>query len=106
MAGRNSVSQASNSNDAQVEVTLDIVKGFLKGHFAVKDIAILCTYKEQVKLYEKELKGDAMLSELSVRTVDASQGSEWPLVILNTVRTGEDALGHTIDRRRLKCVAY
>ena len=67
----------------------------------MKDIAILRTYKEQVELYEKELKGDAMLSELSVRTVDASQGSEWPLVILNTVRAGEDAFGHTIDRRRL-----
>ena len=67
----------------------------------MQDIAILCTYTDQVKLYDKELKDDAMLSGLSVRTVDASQGSEWPLVILNTVRAGEDAFGHTIDRRRL-----
>jgi hypothetical protein len=36
-----------------------------------------------------------------VRTVDRCQGSEWNIVIFTTVRAGEDALGHTRDRRRV-----
>ena len=70
--GRSSGSTSSNSNDAQLEVTLDIVKRFLAGGFVVKDIAILCTYKEQVTLHEKKTKGHEKLCGMAVATVAGS----------------------------------
>ena len=57
--GRGSGSTSSNSNEAQLDATQDIVKGFLAGGFVLKDIASLCTYKDQVALYEKETRVDA-----------------------------------------------
>ena len=67
----------------------------------LKDIAILCTYKDPVTLYEKETNGLAKLSGISVKTVDGSQCSEWAIAILNTVRAGCNSFGHTRDRRRV-----
>ena len=101
LPGRRSGSTFSNPHEAQLEVTLDIVKGFLAGGFVVKDIAILCTYKEQVTLYENETEGNEKLGGIVVETVDGSQGSEWPIVILNTVRAGCNSFGHTRDKRRV-----
>ena len=97
--GRRSGSTFSNPNDAQLEVTLDIARGFLAGGFVVKDIAILCTYKDQATSYEKETKGHEKLGGIAVKTVDGSQGREWPIVILNTARAGCNSLGHARDKR-------
>ena len=36
-----------------------------------------------------------------MKTVDGSQGSEWPILILSTVRAGCNSFGHTRDRRRV-----
>ena len=67
----------------------------------MEDIELLYTYKDQVELYEEETESDPNLRGVIVKTVDGSQGSEWPIVILNTVRAGSNALGHTRDRRRV-----
>jgi hypothetical protein len=53
-------------------------------------------------MYADEKKTDPLLCGMpEAITVDRSQGCEWALVILNTVRSGVDGLGHTRDRRRV-----
>jgi superfamily I DNA and/or RNA helicase len=94
-------SQLANTNRAQIDVVKDLVNGFILAGATLDEIVLLTPYKDQVILYEKEIKADASLSGMAVRTVDRCQGSEWDIVIFSTVRAGDDTLGHTRDRRRV-----
>ena len=71
-------SSPQNSNKAQIDITKDLVNGFLAAGSGLEDTVLLCTYKDLVGLYEKDTEFDPSLRGVIVKTVDGSQGSEWP----------------------------
>lgn len=68
---------------------------------AWSDIAIIATYRGQVRLL-RELLGEALEAGLEISTVDAFQGREKEAVIVDLVRSNSDGeLGFLADTRRM-----
>ena len=79
-----------------------VVRGFLSAGIAPSEIGVIWTYKGQVEDTTAKWKDDPSLSTINVITVDGSQGEEWSIVIVGTIRGGEKpSLGHVRDKRRV-----
>jgi superfamily I DNA and/or RNA helicase len=67
-------------------------------HF--KNMRVITIYQAQVDLLSRLLRA-ARLGDVTVSTVDSSQGCEANLVIISFVRTGRQTIGFLSDQRRL-----
>jgi hypothetical protein len=69
--------------------------------FAIDRVRVITFYQAQVELISNMLKANG-LQQVTVSTVDSSQGSEADLVLLSFVRTGKTkGVGFLSDNRRL-----
>ena len=95
-------------NFHEVEVVLNLVFRLLEVGYKSTEIAIISPYLRQVnmiitKLSRTKAKHVTVLEEPSsvrVGSVDATQGLEFPCVIMSTVRTAQQSLPFVKDLRR------
>ncbi|XP_056090728.1 helicase with zinc finger domain 2 [Rhinichthys klamathensis goyatoka] len=76
----------SMANTEEAEQAVDVADLLIKAHVPPQNIAILTPYNAQMSEIKKTMqKRD--ITNVTVCTIMKSQGSEWPYVILSTVRS-------------------
>ena len=82
-------------NNLEAEIVLEIARMYLKEGIDKKDIGIIATYADQVRLINKK-------TEVDVKSVDGFQGGERYIIIASMVRSNDDGdIGFLKDMKRL-----
>lgn len=92
-------------NPEYVDFICGLVSQMIRGGIPQNEILILSFYDEERRALSSLLHDNLHLRAIEVKSVDASQGSESPFVILSTTRPGgQTGIGFVRDRNR-QCVA-
>ncbi|KGO58028.1 hypothetical protein PEX2_084670 [Penicillium expansum] len=92
-------------NPEYVDFICGLVSQMIRGGIPQDEILILSFYDEERRALSSLLHDNLQLRAIEVKSVDASQGSESPFVILSTTRPGgQTGIGFVRDRNR-QCVA-
>ncbi|CAM6105860.1 unnamed protein product [Calypogeia fissa] len=99
---QNAVEVLSTSNPGQAELTVRVVQEILKtGTYLVTDIGVVTPYSAQVMLL-RQLMVDEVEAGLEIDSVDAYQGREKEVIVLDAVRSNtEGTIGFLSDFHRL-----
>jgi len=73
-------------NMEEIDKVIKVVRALIKGKVTEEEIAILTPYRLQLSKIQEELN-EKRLRAITVNSITNSQGSEWPYVILSTVRS-------------------
>ena len=77
---------STEENVAQAERVMSIVREFAEAGAGPGHVAIICPYVRQRAHYDRLLVEPALKDVCQVKTIDAVQGREYPVVILDLVR--------------------
>ena len=90
-----SISSDSFINKLEAKIALEISQMYLNKCIDKKDMGIIATYADQVRLIDKKAK-------VEVKSVDGFQGEERDIIIISMVRSNEHGeIGFLKDMRRL-----
>ena len=82
-------------NNLEAEIALEISQMYLNKDIKEKDMGIIATYADQVRLIDKTAK-------VEVKSVDGFQGEERDIIIISMVRSNEHGeIGFLKDMKRL-----
>ncbi|XP_077083640.1 3'-5' exoribonuclease HELZ2 [Siphateles boraxobius] len=76
----------SMANTEEAEQAVNVAHLLIKSHVLPQNIAILTPYNAQMSEIKKTMK-ERNITNVTVCTIMKSQGSEWPYVIISTVRS-------------------
>ena len=90
-------------NPRQAHATAQLIRRLLKpGDFKARDIVVLTAYNGQRKVLDETVGRVLDKSEIKIMSVDSAQGQEYPIIILNTVRSNQQgAIGFLDSAQRL-----
>ena len=90
-------------NQRQAHATAQLIRRLLTpGDFKARDIVVLTAYNGQRKVLDETLGRVLDKSEIKIMSVDSAQGQEYPIIILNTVRSNQQgAIGFLDSAQRL-----
>ena len=81
---------SSFGNQHQAEATAWLITRLLRPNdFKAEDIVVLTAYNGQRKILDETFKRILRNCEIKIMTVDSAQGQQYPIVILNTVRSNQ-----------------
>ena len=90
-------------NQCQAHATAQLIRRLLTpGDFKARDIVVLTAYNGQRKVVDETVGRVLGKSEIKIMSVDSAQGQEYPIIILNTVRSNQQgAIGFLDSAQRL-----
>lgn len=92
---------ASTRNPGQASRVVAEIRRLVGRGIAPADIAVIATYRAQVRLLRDAME-DLVARGLEIATVDAFQGREREVVVVDLVRSNDDAdIGFLADTRRM-----
>jgi hypothetical protein len=92
-------------NPEYVDFICGLVSQMIRGGILQNEILILSFYDEERRALSSLLHDNLHLRAIQVKSVDASQGSESPFVILSTTRPGGPTSIRFVRDRNRQCVA-
>jgi hypothetical protein len=80
--------QCTEENETEAALIVNLLERYATAGAGAGSIAVICPYGKQRKRIESLLSGRPELHRVAqVRTIDAVQGREWPIVIVGIVRS-------------------